>query len=225
VIDLTKVTIVSQHGENILFQMMTEGARLAGQSLIARVVIQQLEQRRHHQEKQRNAKSGRRANFAVGLVVLGALTGQFSRASTQRQPQAVLDRPAIKELSTSIPDDRATLGSILAVRSQMPLGSLDILSEYEREMTSISNAVSLELAQIVEGAQQGQINPKEAEYLLWERYQTAMMQFQPLVACTLFCSTILTRRSPRSRRLLDLKMAKSSWRICHFHHCSFRLHW
>jgi hypothetical protein len=28
VIDLTNVTIVRQHGENILFQMMTEGARL-----------------------------------------------------------------------------------------------------------------------------------------------------------------------------------------------------
>ena len=42
VIDLTKVTIVSRHGENILFQVFTEGARLVGNSPLARMVIRQL---------------------------------------------------------------------------------------------------------------------------------------------------------------------------------------
>jgi hypothetical protein len=49
VLDLTKVTIVSQHGENILFQMFTGGARLVGNSLLARLVIQQVERRRNLQ--------------------------------------------------------------------------------------------------------------------------------------------------------------------------------
>jgi hypothetical protein len=51
VVDLTEVTVVSQHGENILFRMMAEGGRLVGNSLIARVVIQQLERRRHQQHE------------------------------------------------------------------------------------------------------------------------------------------------------------------------------
>jgi anti-anti-sigma regulatory factor len=84
VIDLTKVTVVSQHGENILFQMMTEGAQVVGKSFVARMVIQQLERRRTLQREERNAKSGRRASFAVFLVLL-ALAGQFSRASSPWQ--------------------------------------------------------------------------------------------------------------------------------------------
>ena len=56
VIDLTKVTIVSQHGENILFQMFTEGARLVGNSSLARMVIRQVERRRNLQREERRTK-------------------------------------------------------------------------------------------------------------------------------------------------------------------------
>ena len=56
VIDLTKVTIVSQHGENILFQMFTEGARLVGNSPLARMVIRQVERRRNLQREERRTK-------------------------------------------------------------------------------------------------------------------------------------------------------------------------
>ena len=56
VIDLTKVTIVSQHGENILFQVFTEGARLVGNSPLARMVIRQVERRRNLQREERRTK-------------------------------------------------------------------------------------------------------------------------------------------------------------------------
>jgi len=87
VIDLTKVTIVSQHGENILFQMMRQGARLVGNSLLARVVIQQVERRRNLQPEERKDKAGRRASLAVGVVMLLVLAGSLSWASTWGQPQ------------------------------------------------------------------------------------------------------------------------------------------
>ena len=56
VIGLTKVTIVSQHGENILFQVFTEGARLVGNSPLARMVIRQVERRRNLQREERRTK-------------------------------------------------------------------------------------------------------------------------------------------------------------------------
>jgi hypothetical protein len=178
VIDLTKVTIVSQHGENILFQMMTEGARLVGNSLLARVVIQQVERRRNLQHEERKDKAGRRASLAVGIVMLLVLAGRLSWASTWRQPQATSDGPSIERLSTAGAADHTALSNILAVMPQMPRGPLDVLNEYEQEMTSISDGFSQELAQIIEAVRLGQISASESEGLIWERYQTAMMQFQ-----------------------------------------------
>jgi hypothetical protein len=121
VIDLTKVTIVSQHGENILFQMMTEGARLAGNSLLARVVIQQVERRRNLQYEETKDKAARRASLAVGIVML-LLAGRLSWASTWRQPQTTSDEPSIERLSTEGAADHAALSNILGVMPQMPRG-------------------------------------------------------------------------------------------------------
>ena len=45
-------------------------------------------------------------------------------------------------------------------------------------MTSISDRFSQELAQIIEAVRLGQISASESEGLIWERYQTAMMQLQ-----------------------------------------------
>jgi hypothetical protein len=169
VIDLTKVRIVSQHGENILFQMMTEGARLVGNSLLARVVIQQVERRRNLQHEERKDKAGRRASLAVGIVMLLVLTGRLSWASTWRQPQATSDGPSIERLSTAGAADHTALSNILAVMPQMPRGPLDVLNEYEQEMTSISDRFSQELAQIIEAVRLGQIIARESEGLIWER--------------------------------------------------------
>jgi Spy/CpxP family protein refolding chaperone len=178
VIDLTKVTIVSQHGENILFQMFTKGARLVGNSPLARMVIRQLERRRNLQREERKDKAGRRASLAVGIVMLLVLTGRLSWASTWGQPERASDAPPVEKLTAGVAADHAALSNILAVTPQMPRGPLDVLSEYEQEMTSISDGFSQELAQIIEADRLGQISASESEGLIWERYQIAMMQFQ-----------------------------------------------
>src|SRR6266550_7430916 len=77
IVDLTNLTIVSQHGENILFQIMSQGARIVGKSFLAREVLKQLERRRNRQREERNGRSGK-ASIAVGIVVLLAVTAQFS---------------------------------------------------------------------------------------------------------------------------------------------------
>jgi hypothetical protein len=178
VIDLEKVTIVSQHVENILFQMFTEGARLVGNGPLARMVIRQVERRGNLQGEERKDKAGRRASLAVGIVMLLVLAGRLSWASTWGQPQRASDAPPMEKLTAGVAADHATLSNILAVAPQMPRGPLDVLNEYEQEMISISDGFSQELAQIIEAVRPGQISASESEGLIWERYQIAMMQFQ-----------------------------------------------
>ena len=177
-IDLTKVTIISQHGENILFQMFTEGARLVGNGPLARMVIQQVERRRNLQREERKDKADRRASLALGIVMLLVLAGRLSWASTWGQPQRASDGPPMEKLTAGAAAEYAALSNILAVTPQMPRGPLDLLNEYEQEMTAISGGFSQELAQIIEAVRLGQVSASESEGLIWERYRIAMMQFQ-----------------------------------------------
>jgi hypothetical protein len=182
VIDLTKVTIVSQHGENILFQMFTDGARLVGNSPFARMVIGQVERRRNLQREGRKDKAGRRASLAAGIVMLVVLAGRLSWASTREQPPRASDAPVVEKLIAGVAADHARLSNIPPVTPQMPRGPLDVLNEYEQEMTSISDGFSQELAQIIVAVRLGQISASESEDLIWERYQIAIMQFQAFSA-------------------------------------------
>jgi len=122
VVDLTKLKIVSQHGENILFQMFTDGARLVGNSLLARVVIQQVERRRNLQYEERKDNAGRRATLAVGIAILLVLSGRLSWAATWRPPHATSDGRSIERASTERAADHTALNNILAVMPQMPRG-------------------------------------------------------------------------------------------------------
>jgi hypothetical protein len=177
-IDLTKVTIISQHGENILFQMFTEGARLVGNGPLGRMVIRQVERRRNLQREERKDKAGSRASLAVGIVMVLVLAGRLSWGSTWGQPPRASDAPPMEKLTAGVAADNAALSNMLAVTPEMPRGPLDVLDKYELEMTSISDGFSQELAQIIEAVRLGQISASESEGLVWERYQIAMMQFQ-----------------------------------------------
>jgi hypothetical protein len=122
VVDLTKLTIVSQHGENILFQMFTDGARLVGNSLLARVVIQQVERRRNLQYQERKDNAGRRTSLAVGIGMLLVLAGRLSWASTWRPPHATSDGRSIERVRTERAADHSALDNVLGVMPQMPRG-------------------------------------------------------------------------------------------------------
>ena len=64
----------------------------------------------------------------------------------------------------------------------MPLGPQDVLKSYEIGMSLVADKTSADFSVIVQAQQTNQITREQAEYLLQQRYQMAMMQYQVLSA-------------------------------------------
>ena len=94
-----------------------------------------------------------------------------------------IEPPRLKKiLANTASQPNGELASALATKPEIPLGPLDALKEYENEMTVIAQRMSAEMANISQAQQANQITREQAEYLIQERYQVAMMQFQTLSA-------------------------------------------
>ena len=74
------------------------------------------------------------------------------------------------------------IADVLAFAPEMPLGPVEILRQYEDQMTLISQTFSAEMAVITQAVHQGQITLKQADYLMQQRFQIAMMQYEVLTA-------------------------------------------
>ncbi len=62
------------------------------------------------------------------------------------------------------------------------LGPQDILKSYEIAMSMVADKTSADFSVIVQAQQTNQITREQAEYLLQQSYQVAMMQYQVLSA-------------------------------------------
>lgn len=74
------------------------------------------------------------------------------------------------------------LADVLSVPSAVPLGPRDLIAQYESGMSDIGNRMSSDLASISEAVQKKELTREQAEAIIGERYQLAMMQFQLLSA-------------------------------------------
>ena len=74
------------------------------------------------------------------------------------------------------------LEEVLNTPSAVPRGPRDLIAEYESGMTDIGNRMSSDLANISQAVQNKELSREQAEYIIGERYQLAMMQFQLLSA-------------------------------------------
>ncbi|HVO63939.1 MAG TPA: hypothetical protein VMT53_23660 [Terriglobales bacterium] len=74
------------------------------------------------------------------------------------------------------------VADVLAIAPQMPRGPVEILQEYENEMTSISQTFSAEMAIITQAVRQGQITREQADYLMQQTFQISMMQYEVVSA-------------------------------------------
>ena len=74
------------------------------------------------------------------------------------------------------------IGRLIAIQPTIPLGPVDVLKAYENGMTLIAQRLSADLVGISQAKMAHQITRDEAEYLILERFQVAMMQHEVLSA-------------------------------------------
>ena len=115
--------------------------------------------------------------LAVMPNVAVAQKPRVTRASAAAEPP-VLPTHAFAKTSQS---DQIIAG-LFTFQPPIPLGPVDVLKGYEDEMNFIAQSLSAELIRIAQGNRTNQITRAEAEYLIQERYQVAMMQHEVLAA-------------------------------------------
>ena len=103
-------------------------------------------------------------------------TGRKSRASTTAEPRALPHAFA----NASQPDE--IIARLSTFQPAIPLGPVEVLKGYEESMTLIAQRLSAELTSISQANRANEITRDEAEYLIQDRYQIAIMQREVLGA-------------------------------------------
>jgi hypothetical protein len=116
-----------------------------------------------------------------GVLLLGVMAG-IPLAQTARRASDV-EPPALEEiLASAKPPAGAQLADLIPIKPELPLGPTDVLKEYQQAMALIAQSMSADVANISRAQEANQISREQAEYLIGERYQVAMMQYQVLSA-------------------------------------------
>ena len=142
------------------------------------------------------AQSGFVAAFLLSVQSLVAVA-----QSPLTPPTSVdLEPPSLQRILAKADHTDDPLASIFRLNPELPLGPIDVLHGYESEMTLIAQRMSTELASVSQALQSNQITRDQAEYLIQERYQVAMMQHQVLSALHDSLEYDLARATPIARR-------------------------
>jgi hypothetical protein len=112
--------------------------------------------------------------LAASSFVLGQRITSGANRVEPPAPQRVLRK-------TNDQGDK-TIADILAITPNIPRGPQELLQEYRDQLTLISQALSAELAVIAQAVHSGQIKRADAEYLIQQRYQLALMQYEVFTA-------------------------------------------
>ena len=116
----------------------------------------------------------------MAIVILGTV---WHTAAAQPKKKVEVDAPPPEGIlaGTSV-QSNPVLSDLIALKPEMPLGPQDVLKSYELAMNMVADKTSVDFVVIVRAQQTNQITRQQAEYLLQQRYQTAMMQYQVLSA-------------------------------------------
>jgi len=104
----------------------------------------------------------------------------YATASEPTRKGTAVEPPRWEVLSNTASQPREELADVLAIKPELPLGPSDVLKEYEIGMALIAQKMSADIGTILQAQQTNQITREQAEYLIGERYQVAMMQYQVL---------------------------------------------
>ena len=99
-------------------------------------------------------------------------------------PAQVLRRslPFLPHAVTTASQSDEVIARLFVSQPAIPLGPVDVLRAYEDGMTLIAQRLSAELTSISQANRANQITRDEADYLIQDRYQVAMMQREVLSA-------------------------------------------
>ena len=117
----------------------------------------------------------------IAIVILGTVWHTAAAQPKKKNIQA--DAPSLGSIlaGTSM-QFNPVLSDLIALKPEMPLGPQDVLKSYEIAMNMVADKTSADFFVIVQAQQANQITRQQAEYLLQQSYQMAMMQYQVLSA-------------------------------------------
>jgi hypothetical protein len=117
----------------------------------------------------------------IAIVIVGTLWCTAAAQPTKKNMQP--DAPRLESILTGAGMQPTPVPSdLIALKPEIPLGPQDVLKSYEIGMSMVADKTSADFAGIVQAQQTNQITRQQAEYLLQQRYQMAMMQYQVLSA-------------------------------------------
>ena len=117
----------------------------------------------------------------ITIVILGTVWHTAAAQPKKKNIQADAPRPESILAGTSM-QSNPVLSDLIALKPEMPLGPQDVLKSYEIAMSMVADKTSADFSVIVQAQQANQITREQAEYLLQQSYQMAMMQYQVLSA-------------------------------------------
>jgi hypothetical protein len=141
----------------------------------------------------------------IAIVILGTV---WHTAAAQPKKRIEVDAPRPESIlaGTSV-QSNPVLSDLIALKAEIPLGPQDVLKSYEIAMSMVADKTSADFSVIVQVQQTNQITREQAEYLLKQRYQVAMMQYQVLSALHDVLKHDIDEAAQQSKR--SLKAASS----------------
>ena len=116
----------------------------------------------------------------IAIVILGTV---WHTAAAQPKKEIEVGAPPPEGImAVTSMQSNPVLSDLIALKPEMPLGPQDVLKSYEIAMNMLADKTSVDCFVIVQAQQKNQITREQAEYLLQQSYQTAMMQYQVLSA-------------------------------------------
>jgi len=115
----------------------------------------------------------------MAIVILGTV---WHTAAAQPKKKNIKARAPRAESILAVTQSNPVPHDLIALKPEMPLGPQDVLKSYEIAMSMVADKTSADFSGIVQAQRASQINREQAEYLLQQRYQIAMMQYQVLSA-------------------------------------------
>lgn len=117
------------------------------------------------------------------IATLILATMWHTAAAQPKKRKFPVDTPPLENsLAGGSIQSNHVLYDLTAVKPELPMGPHDVLKSYEIAMSLLAEKTSSDFSLIVQAQQANQITREQGEYLLQQRYQVAMMQYQVLSA-------------------------------------------